>query len=179
MLALIADTETTALVPNRTLRLDKQPEIIEFYGVMVDLRTGEQFEEIDVLIKPKTPVDETSKAFKKVQITNAMLADKPAFSHYAADIRSLIERAPLFITHNVSFDTDVIEIEYERLGEKINWPPRLCTVEQTCHLKGFPLKLSNLHEHLFGTKFEGAHRAKVDVQALARCCVKLHEMGEL
>lgn len=177
MKALIADTETTGIHPNRTLRLDKQPEIIEFYGHVVDLRTGERFEEIDELIKPKTPVDQESKAFKKVQITNAMLSEKPHFEAFAPRIKTMIESSELFITHNVSFDTDMIEIEFERLGQKINWPQRLCTVEQTVYLKGYRMSLSNLHEYLFGSKFEGAHRAKVDVEALTRCCVELHARG--
>jgi hypothetical protein len=51
----------------------------------------------------------------------------------------------------------------------VKWPRRICTVEQTQHIKGFRLNLSGLHEFLFGEKFSGAHRAKVDVAALVRC----------
>src|SRR6187399_3181485 len=40
MIALVFDTETTDLVTNRTLRLDRQAEVIEFYGVVADLTSG-------------------------------------------------------------------------------------------------------------------------------------------
>ena len=173
MRTLIADTETTGIHPNRTLRLERMPEIIEFYGHIVDLDRGVCSEEINQLIKPKTAVDEGSKAHKKVQITNAMLEQEKGFAFYAAEIKALIESADMFITHNISFDTEIIEIEYQRLAQVIYWPRRLCTVEQTVHLKGYRLSLSNLHEYLFGEKFEGAHRAKVDVEALTRCCIEL------
>jgi hypothetical protein len=35
------------------------------------------------------------------------------------------------------------------------------------------MTMAGLHEYLFKEKFEGAHRARVDVQALKRCCLEL------
>ena len=53
MKAVIFDTETTGLVKNRTIKLDNQPEIIEFYGALVDLgKKGKILKEVDTLIKP-------------------------------------------------------------------------------------------------------------------------------
>jgi hypothetical protein len=71
---------------------------------------------------------------------------------------------------------EMVDIEFERLGRKAPWPPRkVCTVEATVHLLGYRLSLQNLHKHLFGENFDEAHRAKVDVEALVRCCVELRK----
>jgi DNA polymerase III epsilon subunit-like protein len=107
------------------------------------------------------------------------LVDKPAFVGVANQIFSFIESAPLIIAHNLSFDKDALEIEAERLGRTIAWPPGLCSVEQSLHLKSKRLTLKKLHAELFGKEFEGAHRAKTDVQALVRCCVELFKRGVL
>jgi hypothetical protein len=65
------------------------------------------------------------------------------------------------------------------MHQKIKWPDKICTVEQTVHLKGYRVSLSVLHETLFGMPFTGAHRAKVDVSALLFICKELYRIGEL
>lgn len=177
MIAFIFDTETSGLIENRSIKLDKQPEIIEFYGALVDLTTGEIKAEIDELFKPTKRIEEI--ITKITTLTNDDLADKPPFSTHAMRIKSTLEEAPLVIAHNLSFDQEMVEIEMERLKKTIIWPAMLCTVEATLHLKGFRLKLSALHEYLFGQPFDGAHRARVDVDALIRCCVELVKRDEL
>ena len=172
MKALIFDTETTGLIDNHTKKIDKQPEIIEFYGCMADLKTKKIGKEIDELIKPSREFDD--EITKITGITPEMVMEKPPFKHFAPAIRTFIEKAPCVIAHNLSYDMEMIDIEFERLGIKIAWPKlRICTVEQTVHMKGFRLSLSALHQELFGEPFTGAHRAKVDVQALSRCCCEL------
>jgi DNA polymerase III epsilon subunit-like protein len=170
-LAFLFDTETTGLIFNRTLPLDKQPEIIEFYGCLADLVTGKVFAEIDTLVLPSSPIP--AEATNANGITNEMVKGAPQFRKVAPQIKAMIEQAPLIIAHNLSFDVEMVEIDMERVGLKIAWPRKLCTVEQTLHLKGFRLSLSALHEYLFGEAFSGAHRAKVDVEAMLRCCVEL------
>lgn len=173
MEAFVFDTETTGLVNNATIKLDQQPEVIEFYGCLYDLKKKKLKAEFDTLIKPKKPVDE--KITQITGITNDMLKGAPAFKDVADKIAKHIEGAPLAIAHNLSFDMEMLGFEFKRLERKLKWPPVLCTVEQTVHLKGFRLSMSNLHEYLFGETFTGAHRAKVDVHALVRCAVELHK----
>lgn len=177
MLALIFDTETTDLTRNRLLRLDRQPHIIEFYGCLKEIEDDVILEEIDTLIRP--PVKVSDKISKITHIDNDMLADAKVFSQVADDIANLIEKAPVVIAHNASFDQEIIDIEFERLGRKIKWPKLICTVEATLHLKGYRLSLTALHELLFGETFPEAHRAKHDVIALARCCSELLKRGEI
>lgn len=175
MKALVFDTETDDLVINRTLRLEKQPEIIQFCGIVADLATGEIEQIYTRYIKPKTPVNENGKAFKKShRITNSRLADALPFAEHAANIRQLFPGVDAAIAHNISFDSDMLDIEFERLGQKIEWPRKICTVEQTIHIKGFRLSLGDMHEMLFGERFEGAHDAEKDTLALLRCCVELY-----
>lgn len=179
MKAIVFDTETTGLVINRTLKLDNQPSIIEFYGCLADLDTGEIETEIDCLINPPKPLSDTpdKKGGKTITqitgITNEMLEGMPGFLEVAPEIFKLLEEAPLIIAHNLSFDKDVVEIEAERLSRKIKWPRGVCTVEATIGMKGHRLSLSALHFELFKESFEGAHRAKQDVAALLRCVLEL------
>lgn len=175
MKAFIFDTETTGLIDNRTLPIDKQPEIIEFFGHIIDLDTGDTVDEIDALIKPKGFV--SAEITKITGITPAMVADAPPFIKFAPDVRRLVEASDVVIAHNLSFDTEMTDIEFERLGGKVTWPRKICTVEATIHIKGFRMNLSGMHDHLFGETFGGAHRARVDVMALTRCVMKLYKEG--
>jgi DNA polymerase III epsilon subunit-like protein len=171
-LATLFDTETTGLIDNHTIKLDKQPHVIEFYAGVFDLKSGKLEGEYDTLIKP--PVVISDEITKITGITNEMVVGKQSFSHHASAIFSFLTRGKINIAHNMSFDQEMIDIEAERLGHVVKWPRNICTVEQTVHLKSHRLTMTALHEHLFGEKFEGSHRARVDVQALARCCVELH-----
>ena len=173
MEAIVFDTETTGLIDNHTVKLEKQPHVIEFYGARTNLVTGEILEEVDELIRP--PVEISEEITKITGITNQMVADRQAFSNHAAKIFSFLQSAKVVIAHNMSFDQEMIDIEAERLGQILRWQRLVCTVEQTVHLRGHRLSLSLLHQHLFDEPFAGAHRAKVDVAALIRCSVELHK----
>jgi DNA polymerase III epsilon subunit family exonuclease len=173
MQALIFDTETNGLAENRTIKLERQPSIIEFYCCLVDLKTGNVAFEFDTLIKPPKPLDEV--IVEITGLTDDMLKEQPSFAQVADNIITAIESAPLVIAHNASFDKEMVDIEAGRIGRIIDWPRVLCTVEQTIYLTGKRLTLTALHEYLFGVKFNDAHRAKIDTQALARCCVELYE----
>ncbi len=184
--AVLIDCETTGLVFNHSLPLNKQPEIIEFYGCLANLETGIIANDFHTFIKPNTAIsDKPVDKHKKRTITditgidNAMLVDKPNFAAVAPRIKDLIEQAPLVIAHNLSFDREIIDVEFERLGQTLSWPQCICTVEQTVHLKGYRLDLTTLHEVMTNEKFLGAHRANVDVAALLRCCVAMQRDGLL
>ena len=178
MKAFIFDSETSGLVENHTLPLEKQPEIVEFYGASVDLETGEILHEIDQLFRPRTSLTDENVAIHN--ITNEMLVDAPPFASYASEIRKAIERHAVVIGHNLSFDKEMVNLEFERVPLPLpNWSRPLCTVEASVHLKGYRLNLQGLHELLFGERFKEAHRAKPDTQALIRCCVELFKRGEI
>lgn len=181
MKALVLDVETTGLVRNRTLKLDLQPSCIEFYGCIVDLKTGKVSKEFETLIKPPKPLSNTPAPGDKktiIQITgvtNEMLQDAPSFADVSKTIFKMIEKAPVVIAHNASFDAECLDIEAERLKCQIAWPRKICTVQETVHLKGYRLNQGALYELLFNEPFAGAHRAKNDVMSLVRICIELHK----
>lgn len=175
---LVFDTETTGLVENLTTRFDKQPEIIEFCGSVINPANGKIIEIMDQLIKPSQRI--TEEITKLNGIDNAMVADAPSFREIALMIRDLIERSDCVVAHNAAFDRDMIDLEFARLKmTKVAWPRIICTVEATLHLTGYRLTLSALYELLFKEKFEGAHRAKADAEALIRVVVELRKRGEI
>lgn len=175
-IALVFDTETTGLIRNGVLPLDRQPEIVEFYGCYVDLESGKIIKELERVFKPSRKMGDD--VIKIHGITNEMVEKAPPFAAFAREIMEFIEGADVVIAHNLSYDLEIVELECcKRLGEAIAWPRKLCTVEQTAHLKGYRLSLTVLHEMLFGEKFPSAHRARHDVIALTRCCVELRKRG--
>ena len=183
MHALILDTETTGLIKSRLIPLEKQPEIVEFFGAVYDLKSGKHVKkskrplEIEQLFRPTRPM--TEEVIKIHGITNEAVAGAPSFKSKAAAIKKFIEEQQSVIGHNLSFDKEMIDLEMQRCGLVVAWPRLICTVEQTVHLKGHRLNLSALHNLLFGEPFANAHRARVDVDALARCCTALHASGAL
>lgn len=179
MIATIFDTETTNLIDNHVIKLSRQPHVIEFYGCSVDLVTGQVHRELEHLIRPPDERDINLEVSTKSHgITWDMVRDKPRFAEVAEEIFSLVSSNETILAHNLSFDMEILDLEAERLGKKIAWPgKRICTLEQTTWLRGQWLSLTDLHEYLFSTKFDGTHRAKNDVTALVRCCVSLHDKG--
>lgn len=175
----VLDTETTGLIENVTVKDDKLPEVIDFYGCLLDVDTGKVLEEVDLLIKPTIAKKLPEEIVNITHITDEMLKGKKLFSMHADEIRTLIEKAPVATAHNAAYDKEVLDIEFNRLDQTINWKFVMCTVEQTMHLKGFRLSLSALHELLFNEAFADAHRAKTDVHALCRCVVELIKREEV
>ncbi len=84
------------------------------------------------------------------------------------------------VAHNAAFDCQVLRAELHRLGQPdfMLRVPVLCTMQMGAagHGAKWP-KLAALHTRLFGTGFEGGHRAGADVAACARCFFELLEQG--
>ena len=177
MKALIFDTEATDLVTNTLLRESHQPRIVEFAGKIVE-DDGSERGEFHFMCNPGVTIPD--KVTEITGIANADVAEQPYFEHYAPEMADFFAQADAVVAHNLSYDWFVVNHELDRVGQTMMWPNiRICTVEETEWFKGFRLNLSALHEHLFGEAFSGAHRAKEDVDALARCYLKLRETGDL
>ena len=178
MLALIFDTETTGLVANSLQGEKHQPRVIEFFAQMVDEESGQAVEELEFFCDPRIPL--TEEITRITGIKPEDLVGAPRWAEMAGQVSDLIGRADKVVAHNLSYDQFVVEAEMARAGQPVVWPARrVCTVEGTEHLKGHRLNLSALHELLFGEPFAGAHRARVDVQALTRCYLELLKRQEI
>ena len=163
------DTETTGLLVPSLSPIDKQPYVFEFY--LVD---EEDFAD-HVWIKP--PISIPKESSKITGIYDKDVASYEPFGAHADKIRSSIEQLDVLYAHNMSYDFAVINYEFARIGQTINWPEIKCTVELTEWLMGYRLNLQALHEYLFGEGFEGAHGAVVDVGALKKCVLELMARG--
>lgn len=94
--------------------------------------------------------------------------------------------ADFIVCHNYDFDSRVWSSNIQRSSyepteaERTPCLQSICTMKSTtnvCKIKGkyglkWP-KLEELHEFLFGEKFDGAHEALADVKATARCFFEL------
>jgi DNA polymerase III epsilon subunit-like protein len=169
MIVKYGDTETTGLYQSTLRALNKQPRIFEIY--IVDDFDSECHHFLDPVIK----ID--PKASKATGVTNEMLIGKPLFEEVADDIKKAIEECDELWFHHASFDVQLIDWEFERLGRKLSWPKVRCSIEETEWLKGYRLNLTALHEELFGEAFAKAHTAKADVLALRKCVQELKARG--
>lgn len=177
MRALIFDTETTGLV-KPFLPIERQPEIIEYYGEFFVFRRRkkpQRGEAIHSLFKPSKSIsDEITRI---TGIGPQDVAGAPRFEKYAELIARQISLAEVVIGHNVRFDIDMLSIEMERCGIKLQWPRIVCTVEQTMHLRGHRLKLSEAYQLVTNKTLHGAHRADVDVLAVAEIVDEFFQNG--
>jgi DNA polymerase-3 subunit alpha len=174
---LIFDTETTGLIGNSLIKEQHQPRVIEFFGHVVDAK-DKVVEELEFLSNPGIPLPAI--ITKITGLTDHHLRDQPSFSENADDVIKLIESCGAVVAHNLSFDMEIVNFEFERWGDPVVWPDqKICTVEQTEWFKGHRLNLQALHEHLFGEPFVDAHRAKHDVAALTRCFCELRKQGDI
>jgi len=176
MIVTVFDTETTGLIDNHTLKLARQPEVIEFACVQCDwdmLNIKDQFE---VMIKPSQPLPDKTK--EVTNITDEKLAHCLSFAAHADTIAAYLTQVDIVCGHNLSYDMEVMDFEFERLGRKLFWPEiRICTVEQTMHVNGNRIKLGDLYKMLTGLVHEDAHRAMPDVLATLVCLKGIRDKG--
>lgn len=96
-----------------------------------------------------------------------------------------IDNTNLLVAHNMEFDLPICAAEMIRANVKAaHKPEKYCTMKTTTDLCMIPgpygfkwPKLEELHQFLFGKKFEGAHDALNDVMACAACYFELKKRG--
>jgi DNA polymerase III alpha subunit (gram-positive type) len=167
------DTETTGLTKSEAAPIQLQPYITEICMI----KTDENFEIVEQYTRLfKVPVKLEDIVKKITGITDEMLENEKPFSYYWKEIAEFFFGCKTMVAHNVNYDRDCLKYELIRLGKLMNFPWPInheCTVEKSMHIKGYRLKLGDLHEHLFCQKFEGAHRAEEDVKAVIKCYKEL------
>jgi DNA polymerase-3 subunit epsilon len=96
--------------------------VIEVGIVLLD--GGEVVDEWSSLVNPAMRIPASIEAF--TGISNAMVAEAPAFEDIRAEIRRRLD-GRLFVAHNARFDYGFVRNEFRRLGERFS-APVLCTV---------------------------------------------------
>lgn len=185
---LFFDTETTGLPVNwkaPVTDLNNWPRLVQLAYILCD-KNGNKVSEGDSIIKPvgyTIPVIATQ--IHGISTEKANSLGEPIFT-VLNKFNDLISQANYLVAHNMSFDEKIIGSEFIRNGMQNSIPSKnkICTMESTtnfCAIDGqygykWP-KLSELHYKLFGSNFEEAHNAAVDIKATAKCFWELKRIG--
>lgn len=178
---IIFDTETTGLITNVAAPLRLQPHIIELFALKVN-ENGEELDCWECLLRPPiklADIEQGEKIRSITRLNDEMLVGAPKIAEVIDELTEFFLGERVVVGHNVAYDISMLVLELRRLGREYKFPypsKQICTVEATQHMNGRRMNLSELHEALFGEKFEDAHSAEADVRATTRCLFRLMEM---
>ncbi len=184
---LIFDTETTGLPRKWTAPIsdtNNWPRCVQIAWQLHD-SMGNLIEHQDYLIKPEgynIPYD----AERIHGISTELAHQKGENLHEVlTKFNEALAKAKFIVGQNLGFDVNIMGCEFyrENIASQLSKMPILDTcTEVTASLiklpggKGGKFKLptlTELHEYLFGKKFEEAHNATADVEATTRCFLEL------
>jgi len=154
----IVDLETTGAHPawNRVTEI-----------AVVEVRAGEVVSEWSTLVNPGTSIPAGIQAL--TGITNAMVADAPAFEDLASELYERLD-GRVFVAHNARFDYGFLRHEFERAGLRFQ-ARTLCTVKLSRrlypqHARHSLDSLIARHGLKLGSSGSARHRALGDAQAV-------------
>ena len=182
------DTETTGLPLNWNAPItdsDNWPRLVEIAWLIYDYN-GQKKSEKSYIIKPED-FDIPENATKVHGISTAKAHGLgieliKVLKEFIADILY----ADYIVAHNMNFDEKVVGAEFNRksLRNILDGKKKICTMLETVDYCAIPAysgykwpKLSELYQKLFGTNFDEAHNADVDILATAKCFWELLTMG--
>jgi DNA polymerase-3 subunit epsilon len=121
-------------------------------------------------MKPSVPIHPAAQAVHG--ITMADLAGCPPFAAFADEIAEVFRTADVIVGYNLSFDVDMIQAEYARIGRPALDLSGKQIVDafrlwQQCE----PRSLQHAHRRFVGDEFAAAHSASADVAATGRVLV--------
>src|SRR5579859_4593099 len=179
---LIFDTETTGIPHNKTAPitdLDNWPRLVQLAWQLHDAH-GKLLSQHNYIVKPEG-FDIPFKAEQVHGISTRRAAEEGrALIQVLHDFENDLAKTSLLVGHNIEFDINIIGAELIRAAlptENFLSLQKLDTglaSTEFCRLQGglggklkMP-RLTELHEILFGKKFDDAHDASYDVAATAR-----------
>lgn len=165
--------------------VDNWPRLVQLAWVMCD-DSGQVVESRDVLVRPEGFV--ISPEVSRIHgITTEIAREKGRpLQEVMEQFSDKIDEAGVLVGHNIHFDECIVGAEFERLRmmTSLFLKPKYCTMKGAtayCKLPGKnglkPPRLSELHRILFGTDFDQAHNALMDVEATVRCFWELRKRG--
>ena len=182
---IIFDTETTGFFNKRDPRLENQPYIVQFWGIVATVENNKctEISRIDQLIKPRVSIP--FEASRIHHIYDVDVKDAPYIEDKMDNFLSIMNEVDYFVGHNLEFDEEMLRIELRRMGREADYPVKqvldtmkstvdLCKLEWNGARFKYP-KLWELHKFLFWEYFTWAHNAMMDVEATMRCFEALLE----
>ena len=188
MKIFVFDTETTGFIDKREFDLTKQPYIIQFAGILGELKNWRwtEISRINEMIKPPISIPYASSQVH--HLYDIDVRDKEDFQAQVEKFLPYINDADVIVGHNIEYDESMFRLEMRRLGRIYDYKPQqsICTMYSSrdfCQLAkkmqnspGYKLpKLGELYHKLFDDYFIGAHDAMVDVEATVKCFIALIE----
>lgn len=185
---LFFDTETTGLP--RSWRapvtdLNNWPRMIQIAWIYCDA-DGNRLASADYIIKPEGFTVPRDAARVHGISTERAFAEGKDLQLVLHEFNSLVNQSEYLVAHNISFDEKIVgaELLRKRVPSSFSRKSKLCTMKAStnyCRLPGpygykWP-KLSELHIKLFGTDFDEAHDASVDINATEKCFWEMRKIG--
>lgn len=187
---LIYDTETTGLPKDYNAPptdVDNWPRMVQIAWQLHD-KTGKLIENKNYIVRP----DGFDIPYNATQIhgitTEKAMQEGLPLQEVLEEFRKAIAQTKVLGGHNLSFDQGIVGAEFVRMGldyKEIDLPiadtmelsTEFCALPGGRNGKFKPPKLEELHEVLFGEKFDEAHNASADVNATARSFMELIRIG--
>ena len=184
---LFFDTETTGIPRNHKAPasdLRNWPRLVQLAWLLADDEAHE-VASAQYIVKPDGFTIPTDATRIHGITTDMAMQHGVDLKAVLAAITPDITQASVLVAHNITFDEKILGAEFLRVGHPnvVESKARRCTMQEStdyCRLPGrygykWPT-LPELHMRLFGTPFEGAHQALVDVRACARCYFELKRL---
>lgn len=150
------DTETCALGPGRD-------RVVQFCALELDedLTIRSEWTE---LVHPGRSIPAAATAVHG--ITDAMVAGKPQFAHFAPRLRALFRPDTVFIAYNAGFDFGVLNGEFARCGIPVLPVEQPILDPLQIERRVTSRSLGPTYERYFGKPLENAHTADADTHAM-------------
>ena len=177
---LFFDTETTGLPKNwkaPVTDIDNWPRMIQIGWLLSD-ENGKRLDTGNLIIKPEGFTIPTEASNVHGITTEKAIAEGKDLETVLKQFAKLVAEAEFIVAHNISFDEKIIGAEFIRKNITTDFEskPKICTMKASTDLCKIPgpygykwPKLSELHIHLFGLDFIGAHDAFADIEATEKC----------
>jgi len=129
-------------------------------------------------IKPSIPIHPGAQAVHGIKMED--LEACPSFAEIADDIVAAFATADVIVGYNITFDIDMLQAEYARIGKPLLDFTSKKIVDafrlwQQCE----PRSLQHAHQRFVGNAFEAAHTASADVAATGRVLAGMLRAFEL
>jgi DNA polymerase-3 subunit epsilon len=157
---IVFDCETTGIDFTR----DQVIELCVQHGLGDDARSQVW------RMKPAVPIHPAAQAVHGITMED--LAACPSFGAFADEIAQVFAGADVIVGYNLSFDIDMLQAEYTRVGKPLLDLGGKQIVDafrlwQQCE----PRSLQHAHRRFVGDEFAAAHSASADVAATGRVLV--------
>lgn len=151
MMHLIFDTETTGFYnPKVALTSKLQARVIQLAAILLD----DNFKEvttINTLLKPESHFVIADGAYEQHKINLEMCEKEGRNRHdVLMEFDSMFKQADVLVAHNLKFDCNMLDVEYE--NESLEQPEihHICTMERMTNICRLPHKRKNS----FGQQFK-------------------------